>query len=182
MNIEYAGIHDESVHAPTLPISREGEEENGNIEMNSTDLNHVRTHTAAMSQPARHWQHFCGNNRNQGPLFVSIVILGCLTYFLLLPPSINPNLAAAEQKNQQKVNALHNTPTNFDITQLRPLLSTQDMNTDIPSCRGCCGYPAILLYTYRGSEDIFAHVHHTFIDSNAAFLLVDQVTKGRLAG
>ena len=181
MHVEYAGIRDDSVHAPS-PVSRGEEEEgNGNMEM-MAGSNNVRTHSVPTTSPPppRHWQNFFGTRRKAGPLFVSIVVLGYLTFFLLLPPaSVNPNLAL-EQKNKDK--ALKNTtPTNFDVTHLRPLLSTQDVNAaDIPSCRGCCGYPAILLYTYQGSEDIFAHVHHTFIDSNAAFLLVDQVTQGKL--
>ena len=176
-HVEYAGIRDESIHAQS--VSRGEGEENGNIEMVAGP--NVGIHTVATSPQPRQWQNLYGtflNNRKMGPLlFVTIVFIGYLTFFLLLPPtSPNPNLAA--ERNQQKGKTLSNTPANFDITQLRPLISTQDVNVDIPSCRGCCGYPAILLYTYRGSEDIFAHVHHTFIDTDAAFLLVDQVTKG----
>lgn len=70
----------------------------------------------------------------------------------------------------------------FDASQLYTL-SRSGLEIQ---CVGCSKYPAILLYkrysmdifSSSNVDDIYGHIPHEWINCEASFLLVDQITKG----
>jgi hypothetical protein len=65
----------------------------------------------------------------------------------------------------------------FDRNKLSPLPHAEG-DVDRHKFLGCSAYPAILLYSYTDSEDIYGHIPHEWVDFDEPLLLVDQITKG----
>lgn len=64
----------------------------------------------------------------------------------------------------------------FDKTNLFPFIAN-DADSD-SAVVGSSSYPAILLYKYGKSDQIFGHIPHGWVDTEEPFLMVDQITMG----
>jgi hypothetical protein len=106
-------------------------------------------------------------------LFLSIFAVGFLLV-LLSTLLMSPN-------NQIKEDSSIKTES-FDRSQLYTLSRGRSETY----CVGCSKNPAILLYKYYSKDifsssnvdDIYGHIPHQWINCEASFLLVDQITKG----
>jgi hypothetical protein len=110
--------------------------------------------------------------------------LSVIFFFALGATSI---LVIAPSYNQSKEDSSIKTDA-FDRSQLYTSShsSNSSSSSDGTFCVGCSKYPAILLYRYysrdvfstNNMDDIYGHIPHQWINSEASFLLVDQITKG----
>ena len=64
----------------------------------------------------------------------------------------------------------------FDMRGLKPLLINDSDNEN--AVLGSSSYPAILLYRYDKSGEIFGHIPHEWVNNEEPFLMVDQITMG----
>lgn len=64
----------------------------------------------------------------------------------------------------------------FDRTFLSPVSVDSAISTS--NNIGSSSYPAILLYKYENSDDLYGHIPKDWVDTEEPLLLVDQVTKG----
>lgn len=64
----------------------------------------------------------------------------------------------------------------FDKTNLFSFLAN-DADSE-SAVVGSSSYPAILLYKYGKSDQIFGHIPHGWVDTEEPFLMVDQITMG----
>jgi hypothetical protein len=102
------------------------------------------------------------------------VISVCVALFITISIFVFAAVSSSSASKSNRSAIIRND--GFDEKRLLPFLAN---NSDAESTViSSSSYPAILLYRYDKSDQIFGHIPHGWVDTDEPFLMVDQITMG----